>query len=106
MNDELDRREASVGASALIKLHGQVQRVARGAAARNHGGADEGVGRESRLSAREPGQDGGPKAKRDGTRPGETADHHNEECVVTAVVGLTMRAAGEMPANGGGLFRD
>lgn len=25
--------------------------------------------------------------------------------MVTAVVGLTIRAAGQMPANGGGLFR-
>jgi hypothetical protein len=42
---------------------------------------------------------------RSGTGSGETAHNHYEERMVTAVVGLTMRAAGEMPANGGGLFR-
>jgi hypothetical protein len=70
------------------------------------GGAEEGVGREMRLSAREPGQNGGAQATRSGTGPGETADHHDEEGMVTAVMGPTIRAAGEMPANGGGLFRD
>jgi hypothetical protein len=39
------------------------------------------------------------------TRSGETADNHDEEGPVTAVVGLTMGAAGEMPAHVRGLFR-
>jgi hypothetical protein len=55
--------------------------------------------------AREPGHDGGAKAVRGGTGTGETADYHNEERPVTAVVGLAMGTAGEMPAHGGGLFR-
>lgn len=59
-----------------------------------------------RLSGREPGQDRGAEATRSGTGPGQTANYHNEECTVTMVVGPTIGAAGEMPANGGGLFRD
>jgi hypothetical protein len=51
------------------------------------------------------GQDGGSEITGSATGAGETADHHNEERPITAVVGLAMPAAGEMPADIRGLFR-
>jgi hypothetical protein len=105
MNDRLARSEGSAEASALIKLHGQLQRVARGEDAGNDQVADERGRWGKRLSTREPGQDGGAEAVRRATGAGETADDHNEERPVTAVVGLAIGAAGEMPAHGRGLFR-
>jgi hypothetical protein len=40
-----------------------------------------------------------------GTGPSETADDHDEEGVVAAVVRLTVATPGQVPADGRGLFR-
>jgi hypothetical protein len=51
------------------------------------------------------GQDGGTEITRSGTGSGKAADDHNEERPVTAVVRLTVRTTGKMPADIRGLFR-
>jgi hypothetical protein len=53
----------------------------------------------------QPSQDGGAETGRSKAGPGEAADYYHEKCPVTAVMGLTMRATGEMTAHVGGLFR-
>ena len=63
------------------------------------------VSLESWLAVGQPGLDGGPKAVGSGTRSSEASNEHNEEGSITAVVGLTVRAPGQVPADGRGLFR-
>ena len=64
--------------------------------------------RESCLGAStglQPSQDGGAETSRSHTGSGEAANDYNEKRLVTAEMGLTMRATGEMTAHVGGLFR-
>jgi hypothetical protein len=60
---------------------------------------------EGQLPAQKPRDDRGAERGWSKAGPGETADNHDEERLVTAVVGLTMAAAREMPAEVRGLFR-
>lgn len=57
------------------------------------------------LPAREPREDGGPEAAGGWAWTGETSDHQDEEGAIEAVVRATVRAPGQMPVDGRGLFR-
>ena len=65
----------------------------------------DGWARAAALSAREPREDGGPEAAGGWAGTGETSDHQDEEGAIEAVLRATVRAPGQMPVDGRGLFR-
>jgi hypothetical protein len=85
------------------EVRGQLQRLARTHSGRMDDTPARQVG--AVLPAREPREDGGPEAAGSGAWAGEASDDQNEESAIAAVVGPAVRAPGQMPVDGRGLFR-